>query len=46
MSVIPHFWALPVRKRLRLYLGGVAACDRYEAERREAILRRWIARRK
>ncbi len=43
-KVIPHVWALPWRKRLRLYLGGVASCERYEAGRRERILRRWIAR--
>lgn len=45
MTAIPHVWALPLRKRLRVYLAGAVACERYEAARREAILRRWLARR-
>jgi hypothetical protein len=38
MTVIPHAWAPPVRRRIRLYLGGIAAVERYEALRRELIL--------
>lgn len=41
--MIPHVWQLPLRRRLRVYLGGSNAAERYEGARREALLRRALA---